>query len=111
MIDAAFAWAASSNPTGQAMWHMVQDLNALLGLIDKIPDSMLRLKPEQYTDFLWAQSGLRSMVKLLETGQVSANHGVNWPMVRNRNALATLRHLLSECPDETISATISSLVF
>jgi hypothetical protein len=93
------------------MWRMVQDLNALLGLMDKIPESMLCLKPDQYNDFLWAQSALRSMVNLLETGQVSANHGVNWPMVRNRNALATLRVLLLESPDEAISATISALTF
>ena len=93
------------------MWNMVQDLNALLGLFDKIPDSMLRLTPEQYTDFLWAQSGLRSMVNLLETGRVSASNGVNWPTVRNRNALSTLHDLLSDCPEESISETVSPLAF
>jgi hypothetical protein len=111
MIDTVFPWAASSDIKHQAQWHMLQDLNAVMGLVDKIPDSMLRLNSEQFTDFLWAQSGLRSMVRLLETGHVSGGGGVSWPMVRNRNALATLRGLLAACPDETVSQTVSALSF
>jgi hypothetical protein len=90
---------------------MVQDLNAVLSLTDKIPDSMLRLGPEQYAEFLWAQSGLRSMVRLLEAGRVSAGGGVNWPMIHNCNALSMLRKLLSDCPEEIISETIATLAF
>jgi hypothetical protein len=111
MIDAVFPWAASGSPKHQAQWHMLQDLNAVLSLVDKLPDSMLRLSSEQFTDFLWAQSALRSMVRLLETGQLSAVGGVSWPMVRNHNALATLRGLLSDCPDETVSENVSALSF
>lgn len=110
-IDTVFPWAASSDIKHQAQWHMLQDLNAMMVLVDKIPDSMLRLNSEQFTDFLWAQSGLRSMVRLLETGHVSGGGGVSWPMVRNRNALATLRRLLAACPDETVSQTVSALSF
>jgi len=111
MIDTVFSWAPSGNAKYQVQWSMRGDLNAVLVLVDKVPDSILQLSSEQFADFIWAQSSLRSVVKSLETGQVSLAGGVSWPMVRNRNALSTLRDLLSNCPDETVSETVSTLSY
>jgi hypothetical protein len=72
---------------------------------------MFRLEPEQYANFIWAESSLRSVAGLVETGQVSGNGGVSWPVIGNLNALATVRLLLRCCPDETILSTVSTLTF
>jgi hypothetical protein len=111
MIDMNFPWANSTKNEGQVQWRMLPALNAVLSLISNIPESMLRLSPDQYVDFLWAQSSLHSVVKLLETGQVSAGGGVNWPVIKNLNALAMVRHLLLDCPDEIIHPMVSTLAF
>jgi hypothetical protein len=77
-------------------------LNALLRLIDQLPNSLIPSDPSVYADFIQSQESIRFAIKMAESHNYAAYgpsrltpDGGDKP-----NQVQTIRNALASCPDE-----------
>ena len=103
----AFPWVMKGKPNGVATQQEGMPISAVLGLIERIPDSLLRFSTGEYGNFLWAQVSLKTLVIMFQGGLGAAD----WPSFENVDAMTQLWLLLKKCPDEAISEQTAGLPF
>jgi len=110
MIITAFPWANSVNAPRPSSLDGPA-LAALVDLLERLPEATLTLAPKEYSEYVWAASGLRHFAKRFEGPATSPEPSWLWPTVGNQNAVTLLWLRLKNCPDEGIEASTSGLEF
>src|SRR2546427_7136126 len=73
-------------------------VSALVDLVERIPDELLNVKPEDYTALLATLAVLRSAISAWQAGR---NHGVaSITAFPHFHVVTALRNVLAACPDE-----------
>jgi hypothetical protein len=106
-IDWVFPWVRNPNPPVLAYQQESMPIAAVLSLIERIPETLLRFNAHGYGNFVWAHASLTQLVRLFQGGLGFAN----WPTHQNLDAMTTLYQLLKMCPDEAISEHAAGLPF
>lgn len=97
-IQWTFRWVLNTKPRPDVTRHDGADIAAVVALVERVPEAVLRLSPKDYRDFLWAVASLEYLAKMIEGGQKTVPGGWSWPMVENVDAMTCLFTLLKKCP-------------
>lgn len=111
-IQRVCPWVVSGQGSGGvASRPQSMIIAATIALAQQIPGSMLRFSSTEHSDFIWAVTSLEQLVKMLQSGEVSAGGGWPWPSLGSVDAMTALWRLLKKCPDESISEETPNLPF
>jgi hypothetical protein len=82
-------------------------LAALLAIVEQIPDDLLTLKGDGYSQYVLALETIRHQVSTW----LHRSEPATLPLVHGRNAVLVLYEALANCPDQSPSATTHALAF
>ena len=109
VIDRAFPWAKQADlDKSNLRFAEASTLSGIVDLLDRLPDGLLTLDQNKYTDFLLSCAALRHEVQAFSTGTKELRF---WPRPGDRNALCFVRYALSGCPDEAPVSGSNELAF
>jgi hypothetical protein len=108
-IQSKYRWVSGSGAPKVATTSDTTAITAILALVELVPESLLRLSPTDYGDFIWSVASLQCLPEVLESA--SSPNGRPWPKVENVDAMTTLWQLLKKCPEEGISEQTAGLPF
>lgn len=86
-------------------------LNAILDLVDQIPDELLAMDNATYSSFIHAKAYIRDVIQTWIANNSAGHARMRIELPVSRDPVATIQRALSKCPDESPSPATAELKF
>jgi hypothetical protein len=110
-IDQTFPWLKSPGAGAVLAKAHAGEARGLIELVDRIPDELLTLSGNHYSEFVSSVAAIRHALGAWQNQQnpnIETNLGI---IVRNLNPVTVIRQALATCPDENPSSATAELQF
>jgi hypothetical protein len=93
-------------------YHHFYSVNAIVGLVEQIPQELIILDPDDYIAYSASLSAARSALQMWATrGDTSTGNLERIPGLSRLNPITIIRHSLEKCPDEFPSVSVPDMQF